>query len=60
MIAYEYVDYLIGHAYFIDKDGSKIDEGHPKYSFVMQYKIRPLLEEYFYGEDIEMIFEGLV
>ncbi|MDP3465376.1 MAG: AAA family ATPase [Sulfuricurvum sp.] len=54
------VDYLIGHAYFIDKDGSKIDEGHPKYSFVMQYKIRPLLEEYFYGEDIEMIFEGLV
>jgi 5-methylcytosine-specific restriction protein B len=53
-------DYLIGHAYFIDKDGSKIDETHPKYSFVMKYKIRPLLEEYFYGEDIETIFGELL
>ncbi|MDO9304705.1 MAG: AAA family ATPase [Sulfuricurvum sp.] len=53
-------DYLIGHAYFIDKDGSKIDEANPKYRFVMDYKIRPLLEEYFYGEDIDGIFEGLL
>lgn len=53
-------DYLIGHAYFIDKDSSKIDEHSPKYRFVMDYKIRPLLEEYFYGEDIDGIFEGLL
>ncbi len=49
-------DYLIGHAYFIDKDGSKIDEMHSKYSYVMKYKIRPLLEEYFYGENIDELF----
>lgn len=53
-------DYLIGHAYFIDKDGSKIDESNPKYRFVMDYKIRPLLEEYFYGDDIDGIFDGLL
>lgn len=53
-------DYLIGHAYFIDKDGSMIDETHSKYSFVIKYKIRPLLEEYFYGENIEEIFDGLI
>ncbi len=53
-------DYLIGHAYFIDKDGSKIDDVHPKYLFIVKYKIRPLLEEYFYGENIDEIFEGLV
>jgi hypothetical protein len=33
-----------------------IHENHPKYAFVMRYKIRPLLEEYFYGEDIDEIF----
>jgi len=44
-------DYLIGHAYFI---------GNHDNEFVMKYKIRPLLEEYFYGEDIETIFEGLI
>lgn len=44
-------DYLIGHAYFM---------GNHDYDFVMKYKIRPLLEEYFYGEDIETIFEGLL
>jgi 5-methylcytosine-specific restriction endonuclease McrBC GTP-binding regulatory subunit McrB len=49
-------DYLIGHAYFIDNNGSMIHENHPKYAFVMRYKIRPLLEEYFYGEDIDEIF----
>ena len=45
------VDYLIGHAYFM---------GNHDNDFVMKYKIRPLLEEYFYGEDIEAIFEGLI
>lgn len=44
-------DYLIGHAYFMG--GQNID-------FVMKYKIRPLLEEYFYGEDIDEFFEGLI
>lgn len=44
-------DYLIGHAYFM---------GNNDAAFVMKYKIRPLLEEYFYGEDIEIIFEGLI
>ncbi|MBV5321855.1 MAG: AAA family ATPase [Sulfuricurvum sp.] len=44
-------DYLIGHAYFI---------GNHDNEFVMKYKICPLLEEYFYGEDIETIFEGLI
>lgn len=44
-------DYLIGHAYFI---------GNHDNDFVMKYKIRPLLEEYFYGEDIDEIFEGLI
>lgn len=44
-------DYLIGHAYFM---------GNHDHDFVMKYKIRPLLEEYFYGEDIETIFEGLL
>lgn len=44
-------DYLIGHAYFM---------GNHDNEFVMKYKIRPLLEEYFYGEDIETIFEGLI
>ena len=53
-------DYLIGHAYFIDNEGSIIDENHPKYLFVIKYKIRPLLEEYFYAEDIDEIFEGLI
>lgn len=44
-------DYLIGHAYFM---------GNHDNEFVMKYKIRPLLEEYFYGEDIDEIFEGLI
>jgi 5-methylcytosine-specific restriction protein B len=44
-------DYLIGHAYFM---------GSQEHDFIMKYKIRPLLEEYFYGEDIETIFEGLI
>lgn len=43
-------DYLIGHAYFM---------GNYDHDFVMKYKIRPLLEEYFYGENIDDIFEGL-
>jgi len=45
------VDYLIGHAYFM---------GNQDDNFVMKYKIRPLLEEYFYGEDIEAIFGDLL
>ena len=44
-------DYLIGHAYFM---------GNYDNEFVMKRKIRPLLEEYFYGEDIDEIFEGLI
>ncbi|MDD4855441.1 MAG: AAA family ATPase, partial [Sulfuricurvum sp.] len=44
-------DYLIGHAYFM---------GNHDNEFVMKYKIRPLLEEYFYGEDIATIFGDLL
>ena len=44
-------DYLIGHAYFM---------GSQEHDFIMKYKIRPLLEEYFYGEDIDQIFENLI
>lgn len=44
-------DYLIGHAYFI---------ANQDLDFIMKYKIRPLLEEYFYGENIDDIFEGLI
>lgn len=44
-------DYLIGHAYFM---------GNHDNEFVMKYKIRPLLDEYFYGENIDEIFEGLI
>ena len=44
-------DYLIGHAYFM---------GNHDHNFVIKYKIRPLLEEYFYGENIDDIFDGLL
>lgn len=44
-------DYLIGHAYFM---------GNQDHDFIMKYKIRPLLEEYFYGEDIDSIFGDLI
>ena len=44
-------DYLIGHAYFM---------GNYDYELVMKRKIRPLLEEYFYGEDIATIFGDLL
>jgi Cdc6-like AAA superfamily ATPase len=35
-------DYLIGHSYFMNTDNLK---------FVLDYKIIPLLEEYFYGDE---------
>lgn len=44
-------DYLIGHAFFM---------GNQDHDFILKYKIRPLLEEYFYGENIDEIFEGLI
>ena len=37
-------DYQIGHSYFMN-----IDDGD--LSFVLEYKIKPLLEEYYYGDD---------
>ena len=37
-------DYQIGHSYFMNIDDSDL-------SFVLDYKIRPLLEEYYYGDD---------
>jgi len=36
-------DYLLGHSYFMGED---LD-----LDFVLEYKIRPLLEEYFYGDE---------
>lgn len=37
-------DYQIGHSYFMNIDESDLD-------FVLKYKIKPLLEEYYYGDD---------
>ena len=37
-------DYQIGHSYFMDI------EGDDDLDFVLKYKIKPLLEEYFYGD----------
>jgi len=37
-------DYKIGHSYFINIDTNDLD-------FVIDYKIKPLLEEYFYGNE---------
>ncbi len=34
-------DYQIGHSYFMNCD----------LDFVLEYKIKPLLEEYFYGDE---------
>ncbi|TLT03485.1 McrB family protein [Aliarcobacter cibarius] len=37
-------DYQIGHSYFMNIDESDLE-------FVKKYKIKPLLEEYYYGDD---------
>lgn len=37
-------DYQIGHSYFMNIDDINL-------SFVIDYKIKPLLEEYYYGDD---------
>jgi len=37
-------DYKIGHSYFMNIDKNDLD-------FVIDYKIIPLLEEYFYGDE---------
>ncbi len=38
-------DYLLGHSYFMNiQDKDDLD-------FILEYKIKPLLEEYFYGDD---------
>ena len=37
-------DYQIGHSYFMNIDDSDL-------SFVIDFKIKPLLEEYYYGDD---------
>jgi 5-methylcytosine-specific restriction protein B len=37
-------DYQIGHSYFMNIEASDLD-------FVLEYKIKPLLEEYFYGDE---------
>ncbi|MBP6714210.1 MAG: AAA family ATPase [Aliarcobacter sp.] len=37
-------DYQIGHSYFMNIEDSDL-------SFVLDYKIKPLLEEYYYGDD---------
>ncbi len=48
-------DYLLGHSYFM---GETLD-----LDFVLEYKIKPLMEEYFYGDDkgleeVNMIIES--
>lgn len=42
-------DLQIGHAYFLQ--GKKPE-------FIFKYQIRPLLEEYFYGEDLKEVFRN--
>lgn len=37
-------DYQIGHSYFMNIEKGDIP-------FVLKYKIKPLLEEYYYGDD---------
>ena len=39
-------DYMLGHSYFM---GDDIDLG-----FIKEYKIKPLLEEYFYADDAKL------
>lgn len=43
-------DYLIGHAFFIDKNGSKIEDDE-RLAHIYKYKIKPLVEEYFYADE---------
>lgn len=40
-------DLQVGHAYFLQNKKSE---------FIFKYQIRPLLEEYFYGEDLRDVF----
>jgi 5-methylcytosine-specific restriction protein B len=41
-------DYMIGHSYFMKvKDDKDLE-------FIKEYKIKPLLEEYFYADDIKL------
>lgn len=42
-------DMRIGHSYFMQRKDSV---------FVFRYQIKPLLEEYFFGEKLEEVFEG--
>ncbi|KAB7884204.1 AAA domain-containing protein [Poseidonibacter ostreae] len=37
-------EYQIGHSYFMNIDASELE-------FVLEYKIKPLLEEYYYGDE---------
>ncbi len=39
-------DYMLGHSYFM---GENID-----LAFIKEYKIKPLLEEYFYADDVKL------
>ncbi len=41
-------EYQLGHSYFMNLEGENDLE------FVIEYKIKPLLEEYFYGEEIDL------
>ena len=43
-------DYLIGHAFFIDKNGKKIEDDD-RLVHIYKYKIKPLIEEYFYADE---------
>lgn len=42
-------DYLIGHTFFIDKNKSKIEDDE-RSAHIYKYKIKPLIEEYFYAD----------
>lgn len=43
-------DYLIGYTFFIDKNKSKIEDDE-RSAHIYKYKIKPLIEEYFYADE---------
>ena len=43
-------DFVIGHSYFIDQQ-LDIDNFEDKYNEIINYEIKPLLEEYFYDDE---------
>ena len=41
-------DYMLGHSYFMNV------KNNDDLNFIKEYKIKPLLEEYFYADDLKL------